>query len=83
MPSSTASTHFWPNDIRRVISISMQFEAGGQPAKGTDASSVMGQLAAGSLRSMIILKPMGDGNYRSGRERRYLGMGCSNKHRHR
>jgi hypothetical protein len=49
MPSSTASTHFWPNDIRRVISISMQFEAGGQPAKGTDAPSVMGQLAAGQL----------------------------------
>jgi peptidoglycan/xylan/chitin deacetylase (PgdA/CDA1 family) len=37
MPSTAASTRFWPNDIRLVISISMQFEAGGQPAKGTDS----------------------------------------------
>jgi peptidoglycan/xylan/chitin deacetylase (PgdA/CDA1 family) len=37
MPSSTASARFWPGDIRLVISISMQFEAGGQPAKRTDS----------------------------------------------
>jgi peptidoglycan/xylan/chitin deacetylase (PgdA/CDA1 family) len=36
MPSNAAS-RFWPNDIRLVISISMQFEAGGQPVKGTDS----------------------------------------------
>ncbi|WP_070269780.1 polysaccharide deacetylase family protein [Duganella sp. HH101] len=28
---------FWPNGARLVISISMQFEAGGQPAKGADS----------------------------------------------
>lgn len=28
---------FWPGDIRLVVSISMQFEAGGQPPKGTDS----------------------------------------------
>lgn len=28
---------FWPGGARLVISISMQFEAGGQPAKGTDS----------------------------------------------
>jgi peptidoglycan/xylan/chitin deacetylase (PgdA/CDA1 family) len=28
---------FWPDDIRLVISISMQFESGGQPLKGTDS----------------------------------------------
>lgn len=28
---------FWPNGIRLAISISMQFEAGGQPLKGTDS----------------------------------------------
>jgi peptidoglycan/xylan/chitin deacetylase (PgdA/CDA1 family) len=28
---------FWPDGIRLVVSISMQFEAGGQPAKGTDS----------------------------------------------
>jgi len=28
---------FWPEGIRLVISISMQFEAGGQPSKGTDS----------------------------------------------
>jgi peptidoglycan/xylan/chitin deacetylase (PgdA/CDA1 family) len=37
MPSRTGSNRFWPDDIRLVISISMQFEAGGQPAKGTDS----------------------------------------------
>ncbi|ELX08945.1 putative polysaccharide deacetylase [Janthinobacterium sp. HH01] len=28
---------FWPNGARLVISISMQFEAGGQPARGADS----------------------------------------------
>ncbi len=28
---------FWPDGIRLVISLSMQFEAGGQPPKGTDS----------------------------------------------
>jgi peptidoglycan/xylan/chitin deacetylase (PgdA/CDA1 family) len=28
---------FWPDGIRLVISVSMQFEAGGQPPKGTDS----------------------------------------------
>jgi peptidoglycan/xylan/chitin deacetylase (PgdA/CDA1 family) len=28
---------FWPGGIRLVVSISMQFEAGGQPLKGTDS----------------------------------------------
>jgi peptidoglycan/xylan/chitin deacetylase (PgdA/CDA1 family) len=28
---------FWPDGIRLVVSISMQFEAGGQPLKGTDS----------------------------------------------
>jgi hypothetical protein len=37
MLSSTAATNLWPNDIRRVISISMQFEACGQPGKGIDS----------------------------------------------
>jgi peptidoglycan/xylan/chitin deacetylase (PgdA/CDA1 family) len=37
MPSRATSNRFWPDDIRLVISISMQFEAGGQPAKGTDS----------------------------------------------
>src|ERR1700724_288038 len=37
MPSRAASNRFWPDDIRLVISISMQFEAGGQPSKGTDS----------------------------------------------
>ncbi|WAC70750.1 polysaccharide deacetylase family protein [Roseateles sp. SL47] len=32
-----AKRNFWPDDIRLVISISMQFEAGGQPLKGTDS----------------------------------------------
>ncbi|MFC4761859.1 polysaccharide deacetylase family protein [Dyella koreensis] len=34
---SPAVGGFWPGDIRLVISISMQFEAGGQPPKGTDS----------------------------------------------
>lgn len=28
---------FWPGDTRLVVSVSMQFEAGGQPPKGTDS----------------------------------------------
>jgi len=35
--SSSAAGHFWQGDVRLVISISMQFEAGGQPSKGTDS----------------------------------------------
>ncbi|MBB6244877.1 polysaccharide deacetylase family protein [Rhodanobacter sp. MP1X3] len=35
--SSSAVGKFWPGDARLVISISMQFEAGGQPPKGTDS----------------------------------------------
>lgn len=34
---ATANGRFWPGGIRLVISISMQFEAGGQPLKGTDS----------------------------------------------
>ena len=34
---STARGEFWPGGARLVISISMQFEAGGQPPKGTDS----------------------------------------------
>jgi peptidoglycan/xylan/chitin deacetylase (PgdA/CDA1 family) len=33
----SAGGAFWPNGNRLVISISMQFEAGGQPPKGTDS----------------------------------------------
>jgi peptidoglycan/xylan/chitin deacetylase (PgdA/CDA1 family) len=33
----TGSGEFWPNGARLVISVSMQFEAGGQPLKGTDS----------------------------------------------
>nr|WP_218892713.1 polysaccharide deacetylase family protein [Duganella sp. 1224] len=32
-----ADGQFWPNGARLVISISMQFEAGGQPPKGADS----------------------------------------------
>ena len=35
--SSSAAGKFWPRDTRLAISISMQFEAGGQPPKGTDS----------------------------------------------
>lgn len=35
-PSPVAGK-FWPGNTRLVISISMQFEAGGQPPKGTDS----------------------------------------------
>ncbi len=34
---SGAAGQFWPGDTRLVVSISMQFEAGGQPPKGTDS----------------------------------------------
>ena len=37
MPSRAASNRLWPDDIRLVISISMQFEASGQLAKGTNS----------------------------------------------
>jgi peptidoglycan/xylan/chitin deacetylase (PgdA/CDA1 family) len=39
-PAATAGKaigRFWPGDTRLVVSISMQFEAGGQPLKGTDS----------------------------------------------
>jgi hypothetical protein len=36
-PATGPSSAFWPDKIRLVISISMQFEAGGQPPKGTDS----------------------------------------------
>lgn len=36
-PGKGPSSAFWPDGIRMVISISMQFEAGGQPPKGTDS----------------------------------------------
>jgi peptidoglycan/xylan/chitin deacetylase (PgdA/CDA1 family) len=36
-PAKTPSSAFWPDGIQLVISISMQFEAGGQPPKGTDS----------------------------------------------
>ncbi|MYM87633.1 polysaccharide deacetylase family protein [Rugamonas sp. FT82W] len=35
--SPADSAAFWPNGARLVISISMQFEAGGQPPKGADS----------------------------------------------
>jgi peptidoglycan/xylan/chitin deacetylase (PgdA/CDA1 family) len=35
--NSSAAGKFWPGDTRLAISISMQFEAGGQPPKGTDS----------------------------------------------
>ena len=34
---SPQGREFWPGGARLVISISMQFEAGGQPPKGTDS----------------------------------------------
>ena len=36
-PSKGPSPAFWPDGIKMAISISMQFEAGGQPPKGTDS----------------------------------------------
>ncbi|MEA1649775.1 polysaccharide deacetylase family protein [Nitrospirillum sp. BR 11164] len=35
-PPKPQGAGFWPGDTRLVISVSMQFEAGGQPLKGTD-----------------------------------------------
>jgi peptidoglycan/xylan/chitin deacetylase (PgdA/CDA1 family) len=35
--ASATSAPFWPNGARLVVSISMQFEAGGQPSKGADS----------------------------------------------
>jgi peptidoglycan/xylan/chitin deacetylase (PgdA/CDA1 family) len=37
MTNETTSQGFWPDGIRLVVSVSMQFEAGGQPPKGTDS----------------------------------------------
>ena len=37
MTNETIIKNFWPDGIRLVISVSMQFEAGGQPPKGTDS----------------------------------------------
>ena len=37
MASRPASTPLWPGGARLIVSISMQFEAGGQPPKGTDS----------------------------------------------
>lgn len=37
MTKETANSEFWPDGVRLVISVSMQFEAGGQPPKGTDS----------------------------------------------
>ena len=34
---AAAKGEFWPGNARLVVSISMQFEAGGQPLKGTDS----------------------------------------------
>ena len=36
-PAARGTGEFWPGGARLVISISMQFEAGGQPPKGTDS----------------------------------------------
>jgi peptidoglycan/xylan/chitin deacetylase (PgdA/CDA1 family) len=35
--ASPSPAAFWPNGTRLVVSVSMMFEAGGQPAKGTDS----------------------------------------------
>jgi peptidoglycan/xylan/chitin deacetylase (PgdA/CDA1 family) len=35
--ASHSGAAFWPNDTRLVVSVSMMFEAGGQPAKSTDS----------------------------------------------
>jgi hypothetical protein len=64
MPSRAASNRFWPDAIRLVISISMQFEAGGQPAKGTDSpfpkvdfpDSVPSDLAANTWFAMATAR---------------------------
>jgi peptidoglycan/xylan/chitin deacetylase (PgdA/CDA1 family) len=37
MTKETANSEFWPDGVRLVISVSMQFEAGGKPPKGTDS----------------------------------------------
>jgi peptidoglycan/xylan/chitin deacetylase (PgdA/CDA1 family) len=37
MTNETITKDFWPDGVRLVISVSMQFEAGGQPPKGTDS----------------------------------------------
>lgn len=35
--TTLSASGFWPGNARLVISVSMQFEAGGQPPKGTDS----------------------------------------------
>ena len=37
MTNEIITKDFWPDGVRLVISVSMQFEAGGQPPKGTDS----------------------------------------------
>ena len=37
VPQALQGREFWPGGARLVVSISMQFEAGGQPPKGTDS----------------------------------------------
>ena len=71
------------NDIRRVISVSMQFEAEGNRPKGPTAPSLISQLVAGQLALYDHLEADGRWRLQERRERRYPGMGCSNKHRHR
>ena len=39
MTNETTSQGFWPDGIRLVVSVSMQFEAGGQPPKSPTARS--------------------------------------------
>ncbi len=37
MPTGKETKHFWPNDAKLAISISMQFEEGGEPDHGVDS----------------------------------------------
>jgi hypothetical protein len=37
MTHKTMTKEFWPGGVRLVVSVSMQFEAGGQSPKGTDS----------------------------------------------
>jgi hypothetical protein len=41
MTNETMTKDFWPDGVRLVISISMQFEAGGQPPKGPCQDNLM------------------------------------------
>jgi hypothetical protein len=64
MTNETTSNRFWPDGTRLVISISMQFEAGGQPAKGADSpfpkvdfpENVPSDAAANTWSPMAIVK---------------------------